>query len=60
MIKCLKKIIRNSNDRYDLWISFLQEKELKNVVEVGVFKGDFAEKILLSCQDIKKYLMIDP
>lgn len=60
MIKCLKKIIRNSNDRYDLWVSFLQEKELKNVAEVGVFKGDFAEKILLSCQGITKYLMIDP
>ncbi|WP_417872518.1 class I SAM-dependent methyltransferase [Xanthomarina gelatinilytica] len=60
MIKFLKKIIRNSNDRYDLWVSFLQEKELKNVAEVGVYKGDYAEKILLACKDITRYLMIDP
>jgi len=30
------------------------------MVEVGVWKGDFAEEILRKCRSIEKYILIDP
>ena len=30
------------------------------MAEVGVYRGDFASKILQRCDSIEKYYMIDP
>ena len=56
----LIKIINNSNDRYDLWSNFLTLFKLETICELGVYKGDFAYKILKGCSFIKRYIMIDP
>lgn len=46
--------------RLALWIHFLQVAEVKTMVEVGVYKGDFAATILKECDSVEKYYMIDP
>ena len=56
----LIQIINNSNDRYDLWSNFLSLYKLETICELGVYKGDFAHKILKKCSFIQKYIMIDP
>lgn len=56
----LINIINSSKDRYDFWSSFLSFYKLGIVCELGVYKGDFAHKILKKCSFIQKYIMIDP
>lgn len=56
----IKKCVAQSNSRVDLWIHFLQSTKVKRMVEVGVYKGDFASKLLEECDSIEKYYMIDP
>jgi hypothetical protein len=56
----LVEIINNSKDRYELWSNFLSSYKTEIICELGVYKGDFAHKILKECSFIKKYIMIDP
>ncbi|PKB17448.1 class I SAM-dependent methyltransferase [Flavobacterium sp. 5] len=56
----IENIIGNSKDRLQLWTSFVKHKGFKNIVELGVYRGEFAENILLNCDSIEKYYMIDP
>jgi hypothetical protein len=56
----LINIINSSKDRYDIWSSFLSLSKLEVICELGVYKGDFAHKILKECSFIQKYIMIDP
>ena len=53
-------IVYNSTSRFELWEKILKATSAKTVVEIGVWRGDFASKILESCGAIKKYYMIDP
>jgi len=46
--------------RLALWVHFLQATGVKSMVEVGVYRGDFAATILKECNLIEKYYMIDP
>jgi hypothetical protein len=58
-----EQIIRESvkqSNRLDLWIHFLQATKVKNIVELGVYRGDFASKLLSQCDLLEKYYMIDP
>lgn len=59
-MKELKNIIKISNDRFDFWISFIKQRKVTKIAEIGVYKGDYAEKILSVNDEITKYLMIDP
>jgi hypothetical protein len=56
----LEKIVKVSSDRFEFWINFVNEFNLLNVCEVGVYKGDFAKELLQACNKIKNYYMIDP
>ena len=56
----IKECIAQSRSRVDLWIHFLRLTKVKRMVEVGVYKGDFASKLLQECDAIEKYYMIDP
>jgi len=49
-----------ASDRYDFWARFIDTLGIKHIAEIGVFRGDFAEKILQGCGDIEKYYMLDP
>ena len=46
--------------RLQLWEQVLQAIRAETVLEVGVWKGDFAKHLLQQCEFIKRYYMIDP
>lgn len=56
----IRESIAQSSSRLDLWIHFLQTTKVKHMVEVGVYRGDFASNLLKECRSIEKYYMIDP
>ena len=49
-----------ASDRYDFWINFINILGVQNFAEIGIFRGDFAEKMLRNCECLEKYYMIDP
>ena len=52
--------ISASASRIEFWAEFIRRAEIRSVVEVGVWKGDFAAEMLRRCDGLKKYYMIDP
>lgn len=56
----INKLAENSNNRFDFCINLIDEFKLKKVAELGVYKGNFAQKVLSKNQHIEKYTMIDP
>ena len=54
------KAIPKNTSRFEYWSAFVNEKSLKTVAEIGVWKGDFAKKILDDCPSIKDYYLVDP
>jgi len=56
----IRECVGHTTSRIDLWINFLQSTRVKNMVELGVYKGDFASRLLEECASIEKYYMIDP
>ena len=49
-----------ARDRFEFWINFINTLGVRNAVEIGVFRGDFAEQILRNCECLEKYYMLDP
>jgi hypothetical protein len=58
--QAVRDIVRGSRSRVDLWRAFLQRTGAQTVAEVGVYRGDFAARMLDSCPGIRTYYMIDP
>ena len=56
----VKEAILNSNNREELWLNILKKIKVEKICEVGVWKGDFAKKILSNIDCIKEYFFIDP
>lgn len=56
----LTQIIEKSDNRISLWVNFINEKQFNKIVEIGVYKGDFAFELLKNCKSIEKYFFIDP
>jgi hypothetical protein len=46
--------------RIDLWVDFIHRAQVRKMVEIGVYRGDFAAALLGRCAGIAKYYMIDP
>jgi len=49
-----------STSRFQLWQQVLSATNAKIMVEVGVWKGDYAKQVLEQCESIERYYMIDP
>ena len=56
----VKQCVEKSDSRFDLWIRLVDSYKVKSMAEVGVYKGDFAYRLLEKCNSIEKYFMIDP
>ena len=56
----IRECVDQTNSRVDLWIHFLRSVKVKHMVEIGVYRGDFASQLLEKCGSIEKYYMIDP
>lgn len=58
--RIVRDSVKVSKNRIELWINILSNLEVKNICEIGVFKGYFAEKLLNSLDHIESYILIDP
>jgi hypothetical protein len=58
--KILESCIAESKSRAELWIEFIRSAEVRRMVEVGVYQGEFAESVLRHCESVTKYYMVDP
>ncbi len=58
--KKFQGMLSSSTSRFQLWQKLLKEADLKSVLEIGVWKGDFAAQTLKECEHIEQYYMIDP
>ena len=47
-------------NRYRLWVNIIEYARAANFLEVGVFRGDFAQRLLRNCPSIRRYYMLDP
>lgn len=55
-----RDLASGSASRFQLWKQILRATNAKTMVEVGVWKGDFAKYVLEQCEFIEQYYMIDP
>jgi len=53
-------MVSGTKSRFELWRKVLNTTRAKTIVEIGVWKGDFAKDVLEQCETIEKYYMIDP
>ena len=60
MQKVLGKVLQKSEDRVQFCIELVNELSLRNIAEIGVYRGDFAKEVLEKSQSIDKYTMVDP
>lgn len=58
--RLLTDCISGSRSRIEFWSEFIRRAEIKRMVEVGVYQGDFAAEILQQCEGVTKYYMVDP
>jgi hypothetical protein len=56
----IRQCAEQSTSRLDMWIRFLNLVEAHRVVELGVYRGEFAATVLRECAGIEKYFMLDP
>ena len=49
-----------ASGRVELWTRFVAESQAASVAEIGVYRGQFAAKLLDGCPSIATYYMIDP
>ncbi len=56
----LQQCISRSTSRLDLWVEFIQSCGVRQMAEVGVYRGDFAAAILQRCPSLIRYYMVDP
>jgi hypothetical protein len=54
------QLIAGSKSRTELWNKLLSAAKVETMLEVGVWKGEFAQQILEQSQFIQRYYMIDP
>ena len=51
--------MKRCTSRIDIWVEFVNLHNIESMVEIGVYKGDFAERILCEGATIKTYHMVD-
>ena len=56
----LAAIAGAATDRFELWIAFLNRIGARRVAEIGVYRGEFAARVLAGCPALETYFMIDP
>jgi len=56
----VRHCVSNSRSRIEFWIDFIRSTQVKRMVEIGVYEGEFAVDILRQCANVSKYYMIDP
>ena len=53
-------LVSGARSRHDLWARVLKNVPVQTMAEIGVWKGEFAERVLKRRREIRRYYMIDP
>lgn len=56
----LAAISAGAANRPSLWSALLRRVDARSVLEVGVFRGEFAQKLLRRTPSIERYYLLDP
>src|SRR3954454_16731693 len=56
----LVAIAESAPDRPTLWSALLRRIDARSALEVGVFRGEFAQAVLDASPSIERYYMLDP
>lgn len=49
-----------AQSRIGVWVSIINALRISSVIEIGVWKGEFAQDILHLCESVTRYVMVDP
>lgn len=55
-----QQLARDATSRIQLWVRILPALDVRTMVEIGVWKGEFARQMLERCAGLQRYYMIDP
>lgn len=55
-----QQLVSGAKSRTHLWERILRRANVKTMLEVGVWKAEYAQQILTKCEFIQRYYMIDP
>jgi hypothetical protein len=58
--QAFRELVDGVSSRYQLWRRVIDAIEARQMVEVGVWKGEFARDMLEHCTSLTRYYMIDP
>jgi Methyltransferase domain len=56
----LRSIVAGSSSRLALWPSLIAAGGVRSMAEIGVYRGNFAARVLAECDAIATYYMVDP
>ena len=58
--RIIRRCVETSGSRLELWSNLINGLGARNIIEIGVYRGDFAAHMLSACDAIERYGMIDP
>jgi len=58
--RSIRDCAAEAESRIELWARLIRQLGVRDMAELGVFRGDYAAEILERCPDIERYTMIDP
>ncbi len=56
----IRQIAHESQNRYEILRRLIQEFDLSSLLEIGVYRGELASRLLRDCTGIREYYMVDP
>jgi hypothetical protein len=56
----IRNLSRTAESRIDFWATFITRARIRSVLEIGVWKGQFAREVLQRCPCVSSYTMLDP
>lgn len=56
----IRRCVRQGEPREGFWVRFLEQEGIKEMLELGVYQGDFALELLRQCPSLERYYMLDP
>lgn len=51
---------KSATDRFALWVDLVRAANARDVLEVGVYRGEFSERLLRGCDSVARYYLLDP
>jgi methyltransferase family protein len=58
--RALREFSEAAANRVELWTKFVAASGAADLAEIGVYRGQFAQKLLAGAPDIARYYLIDP